>query len=136
MARTLLFLPCFVDAILANIKRHMIRLPRKRRVIRGELLSLRVWDGVPYRSSQREIRMVQCRDVLPIAIAWDNPRLPIAIWIGEHRLDAAAAERFARRDGFAGLAEMSAFWRRNEGPFKGILIRWNDLLRSPIHVEP
>lgn len=35
-------------------------------------------------------------------------------------------EAFARADGFAGAADMHAFWLKEHGPgkFEGVLIRW------------
>ena len=130
MARVILFMPRFHAAILSGAKRQTIRRPRKRPIQPGEPLSLRAWEGKPYRSPQRPLLDVVCSAVLPIAIQGGDA---LAIRLGSKWLSSRSVKDFARADGFADAADMAAFWRDVHelerdvfGPrtFEGEVIYW------------
>lgn len=62
----------FFQAILSGKKKHTIR--AGKRFKSGEIVSLREWRGLPYRSKQREITQVLVSRVWPITIDPVPPR--------------------------------------------------------------
>lgn len=119
-----LFQNRFEAAILAGTKDCTIRAPRRdgrSRAKEGELISLRVWTGSPYRSKQREIARAKVQFLFPVRISKD----------GIHRLDLEprwsklSGYKMARSDGFANWSEMKAWFKTTHGlPFEGVLVHW------------
>lgn len=125
----LIFAPRFVAAIRAGRKRQTIRAERARPIRPGDLLSLRRWDGHPYRSRQVEIlgAPVRCAAAVPIALA-TSPEHGLQIVLDAGPVDPEGLDEFARRDGFADAREMAAWWGGRDGSveFVGTLIRWGE----------
>jgi hypothetical protein len=120
----LMFQPRFAWLVEAGTKRQTIR-ARGVRVIRaGDLLDLREWSGLPYRSKQRRLGLAECTSVEPVFIG--QYALPVAV-AGEE-LCAKARKYFARADGFDSLGQMYDWFSRVHGlPFTGSLIKWRPM---------
>lgn len=58
--KVLLFQPRFANLVAAGTKRQTIRPTRKIPIVRGDDLSLRQWQGLPYRSKQVELARGLC----------------------------------------------------------------------------
>lgn len=107
----------FVPAIEAGTKRHTIRAPRKHPDRPGNTLHL--YTGLRHKGA-RLLARVQCTAVAEITISRFGQ-----IAIDGRPLTMVEAEQLARLDGFAGLAEMIAFWSTpNRLPFRGQMIHW------------
>lgn len=127
-----MFKPRFAEMVASGKKTQTIRLLPKRIPRRGDLLSLRTWEGQPYRSKQRVLREAVVQEVRPCFIREDGiytqPRRGSP---AEHmgvncmRLRGDDADRFARADGFGGWSEMLEWFLAECGlPFDGIAIFW------------
>ena len=68
---SLLFMERFHAAILDGRKRQTIRRIRKRPIMPGDTLSLRGWEGLPYRSQQTVLDLATCHSVASIEIDYD-----------------------------------------------------------------
>ncbi len=68
----LMFEKQFWEPVVSGAKVHSIRPTRKRPINAGDLLSLRGWAGVAYRSQQRVLCEETCIDVRPIWIDLDG----------------------------------------------------------------
>lgn len=105
-------------------KRQTIRAVGKRRHARtGDKLEL--YTGM--RTKQcRLIGMARCTRTREITIHVGKRTLLIGIQGMENALSGDALHEFARRDGFADVADMCAFWNKEHGPgrFSGVLIEW------------
>lgn len=115
--KPLLFEPRFWEPILTGAKVHTIRRPRKYPINPGDEISLRGWDGKPYRSKQRTLRNETCLFVRECRIYV----LGITIdghWIGEPE----ELDRFAVSDGFENWGQMRDY--QESLPFSGVLIQW------------
>ncbi|MDR2676100.1 MAG: hypothetical protein LBC18_14850 [Opitutaceae bacterium] len=123
-----MFQPRFARPVEAWTKRQTIR-ARGARVIRpGDLLDLREWTGLPYRSKQRRLGLAECTSVDPVFIG--QYALPVSV-SGEE-LCAEGREHFARADGFENLAQMHDWFSRVHGlPFTGNLIKWQPVNGAP-----
>lgn len=88
----------------------------------GEVISLRQWTGLPYRSKQKKICWVSIRSiqkcrVSPLCVSVMDKGLPPTIV----KLDA-----FAQADGFLNPFDMICWLARTHAlPFDGFLIKWN-----------
>lgn len=125
--RYLMFERRFVKPIVDGTKRQTIRAsschaPR-------ELLSLRQWAGVPYRSKQLEI-------VPPVRIAAVEAIsifvLDAGLGIFVSGVQVEDVEAFARADGFPSADKMAARYRAKgrvakTDEFSGALIRWEPI---------
>ena len=94
----------FVPLIESGDKCQTYRTPRKRRIVPGDWLSLRYWEGAAYRSQQREIMEVECTSVEQVRLTEGRITYPMAV-----------------ADGFGNVREMEAYF---DLPWEGILIRW------------
>lgn len=101
-------------------KTHTIRAPRKRRTKPGEILSL--YTGMRTKSCDLIFRApcVKVEEIEIDVIVGIGPR----IRIDGLTLDESEREALARRDGFASLADMLAFWD-GRLPFLGEIIHWD-----------
>jgi hypothetical protein len=116
---SILFQHQFEAKILAGTKTQTIRPPRKDgrpRAKRGEIASLRVWSGLPYRSKQREFARATILDVGECTITKDWPA------IHGYLVDA---DPFAIADGFDNYKHLLHWFSENHDlPFAGVLICW------------
>lgn len=118
----LLFEPRFWAPIVHGDKVHSIRRERKRPICGGMELSLRGWEGKPYRSKQRILCDVTCLTVLPIRIDAHG------VYIDNYgRIDEDDMDEFAKSDGFESWPEMQAYRDFSYGlPFVGDFIQWGE----------
>ncbi len=127
----LLFRPRFVEPIQLGLKRQTIR--ASARCAPEGVLSLRQWEGLPYRSHQREIiPPVVCEAIRPITIRidrWDN-RAEIAV--GGQALTHDEVCRFVRADGFRCVSDFVEHWEARDAlDFEGVLIEWTSGEEQP-----
>ncbi len=114
-----MFKPQFARLVESGAKRQTVRPMPMRMPQPGDVVSLREWTGKPYRSKQRELRRTWITDVQRIAITPHGMSLDGMVASDDGR------ERFAQADGFAGWAEMLAWFEAEHGlPFDGIVIYW------------
>jgi hypothetical protein len=121
------FKPRFADAIRAGLKCQTIRADRKRHARPGEALQL--FTGMRTQHCRRLLPDQTCTAVMKVEIAFRFDGRIIGITtdgVAVHNL-----EHFARRDGFYGIEDMSAFWAAThpeKGPrvWHGVLIEWAD----------
>lgn len=123
----ILFHPRFVSPIRQGAKQQTIRHAARCRP--GDTLSLRRWQGRPYRSPQEEIvPQVVCSAVrrLWVEVEWSDAR--VAVQVAVDGVPVEDMDAFARADGFAGLADMEAFYRdsRRES-CEAVLIEWKEV---------
>jgi hypothetical protein len=120
MPKVLLFEPRFWEPVASGHKVHSIRRARKRPISVGDALSLRGWEGKPYRSKQRVLCDEAC---IAVRECWIDRQ---GIVIGQTRFsDPAELDAFAVSDGFANWEEMRTYrdWAYSL-PFSGELIQW------------
>jgi hypothetical protein len=119
-----IFLPRFVEPIQAGSKHQTIRATARCKP--EDLLSLRHWAGLPYRSKQREIiPPVVCEVVRPLTIRIDRLDNRADITIGDEPLSHDEVCRFVRADGFRHLSDFVEHWHARDAlHFEGVLIEW------------
>ena len=128
--RVLVFKERFVPAVRAGKKRNTFRRDGKRNPQVGQMLSLRHWTGLPYRSPQETIMLAECHVCRQAEINGTCGRSYVLMpAVGPHPLLIIAGKvslnRFARLDGFKDWPEMEAEFQKMHGlPFKGIWIEW------------
>lgn len=122
---SIMFSERFAAAVRDGSKRQTIRPPRRRLLSPGDMVVLKRWTAMPYRSRQEILGLGTVLDVRPIEIH------PGVIYLDGTLLTATEAESFSRADGFDSLAEFVEWFRRThpgtvESPtgFRGIVIRW------------
>jgi hypothetical protein len=112
----------FAPLVEAGTKLNTVRPEPKRRPVPGDITSLRVWRGEPYRSKQRILRTAMITAVRDILITENY------VWYlekGERVSASGDLDDFARRDGFADFRDMQAWFNEEHGlPFVGIAIFW------------
>lgn len=120
-----MFKPRFAALVESGTKTQTVRPIPKRMPRPGDMISLRCWTGLPYRSKQRVLREAELCEVLPIQIY--APYGPLRIVIRGVELDPELCDIFAAADGFADLSEMHAWFRDTHGlPFSGIVLYWHN----------
>lgn len=111
--RVITFQPRFHDPIRQGIKRSTIRKQGKRPPPKiGDLLSLRTWTGIPYRSKQATLSEQPCAGVRPIELGLSN----LGIWQVSRRnmlLTAAERRELALVEGFASDTDMQHWFVTN-----------------------
>lgn len=115
----------FVPAIAAGTKTRTIRAYGKRRHARsGEALQL--YTGLRTRQAKL-IRVATCIRAVPVRLAFEA-RVLVGARIWGEPVAADELDDFARADGFAGAADMGAWWCRDRSDgsldFDGLLIEW------------
>jgi hypothetical protein len=118
--KVLLFEPRFWGPVASGDKVHSIRRTRKRPINPGDSLSLRGWEGKPYRSCQRVLCEEMC---LAVRECWIDKS---GIVIDGHRFsEPDELDAFAVSDGFDNWDQMKTyrdfFYRLT---FSGDLIQW------------
>lgn len=110
----------FVGLVQSGKKTRTIRAPRKR--------PIKVGDTVILSSGARTKHYRQIGEGIVTEVDRVDLRLrsgQVIVIVSSHVLDPEEAEVFAKADGFAGFAEMVAWFERQHGlPFAGHLIRW------------
>ncbi len=121
--RVILFKPEFAVKVVDGTKTQTVRRDGKRNPKPGDVLSLRQWSGLPYRSKQITLKETNCSSVSRVRI---HPLLQ-EIEIQNTLLHNQSANDFARADGFSDRLEMFAwFWNTYHiVEFHGICIQWN-----------
>lgn len=118
-----LFQNKFEAPILAGIKVTTIRRRRKDgkpRAKAGEIASLRVWTGKPYRSKQREFAQRKVEFTFPVRIGPGVTRLDMP-----PERARLVPRLMARTEGFANWPEMKAWFKAHHGlPFEGELVKF------------
>lgn len=114
------FKPRFAAPILAGTKDQTLRAPRAdlRHARVGQALQL--YQGMRTKDCRLILRTV-CSERRSVVLRW-RPR--IEFLIDGMPLPAGDYDSFARRDGFASVAEMAAFWDGRGETFRGEIIRW------------
>ncbi len=118
-----MFQPRFAELVQQGKKTRTIRPVPRRMPKAGDLLSLRCWEGLPYRSKQRILCAAVVVSVVPVVLApalssWD-------VLVDGRLLTNEELADFARADGFACVADFMAFFQTGYGlPFLGVLIEW------------
>lgn len=116
----LTFLPRFWDKVRSGAKPNTIRLPRKRPVKSGDMLSLRRWTARPYGSPQEVLRESVCTRLHVVTIDYQMVTKGAEQITGRVSLD-----EFARSDGFDDWDDMLAHFTAARGlPFTGVMIGW------------
>lgn len=96
----------------------------------GETLSFRVWGGRPYGKGvpQIEVAKAICSDTHPVSIEAEEGGSGLVIKV--YDVPQLFPDAIARRDGFADISDMRAFFEANGGlPFKGYAIRWESIIK-------
>lgn len=112
----LLFEHRFIDAIMSGAKVHTIRQERKRYVRRGDVLSLRCWEGKAYRSKQRVLFEGPCLQTWLVTLT-----KRMAVLVPSHANAELVSfrreqlEAFARSDGFDTWRDMRHYWEAAGG---------------------
>lgn len=116
--RVVMCKPRFIDKIKDGIKVTTMRV--NARCLVGDVLSIRVWEGRPYRSKQREIYRTEVRDVARVMVT------PMGVWLGDFIYEEGPElEKIAAWEGFENWEEMRAFFEETHGlPFRGEMISW------------
>lgn len=129
--RVYMFKPRFAPLVEAGTKRQTIRPKRKHPTKVGDVLSLRCWEGKPYRSKQIVLRQGDvCKEVhsVWIGLVENADHLPMV----QFRLDGTVlsvatgeSNELAKLDGFSSDVDMFVWFEIEHGlPFEGELIRW------------
>lgn len=121
--RVIMFQPQFAEKVRDGRKPHTIRI--KARCKAGDVLSLRRWIGLPYRSKQETIRTATCLCVESVSIG--HGASGDALSIAGVECDTSARDALARADGFECFTDMLDWFRKTHGlPFSGELIKWSN----------
>jgi len=134
----IMFQPRFAALVESGAKRQTIRPWRLRMIDVGDVVDLRTWTGLPYRSKQRRLREAMVCQKTPVLISvMVTPRFTdrtVRIGYGDSpALSGLALQAFATADGFTGPEEFFGFFTRAYAKptrfgtalnFHGQLIRW------------
>jgi hypothetical protein len=113
-----MFKPRFAPLVETGAKLQTIRPVPVRRPQPGDIISLRAWEGAPYRSKQRVLREAKVTAVLDVLLTESGIILGL--------LPLEAADGFAKADGFDSWSDMRDWFNETHGlPFAGILICWS-----------
>ena len=116
---TLMFKERFAAKVASGDKQQTIRPQRAHPIKVGEALSLRKWEGLPYRSRQVELVRAVCVRTTPIEILSHSVILDTNDNLTDRLQD------FAIADGFESWGHMRDWFDETHGlPFVGVLIKW------------
>jgi hypothetical protein len=121
MARhVIMFQPRFAPLVESGAKLQTIRPWRKRQIKAGDIVDLRTWSGLPYRSKQRKLCEAMVAMVLPVSIyiqiepgRYETRALRLGY--GGAEMDEATLSRFSHADGFTSTADFFGFFERTYG---------------------
>jgi hypothetical protein len=112
-----MFQPQFEKPILDGRKGSTIR--KTARCKEGDVLSLRLWTGKPYRSSQYCMMQVACQAIAEVRIYSDRISLDGMVCTESER------DAIVRREGFGSWKAMRDWFQSTHGlPFSGEMIIW------------
>lgn len=115
--RVILFQKRFAPLVASGQKTQTIRKTAWCRP--GDMLSLREWTGKPYRSKQRVLSEVVCKEIHRIDITGQ------AMFLDGFGLCLERKDKLATADGFVSWTDMREWFDTNHGlPFEGYLITW------------
>ena len=113
----LMFQPQFALQVTLGTKRQTVRPTRRRPLKPGQILSLRVWTGKPYRSKQSEIAKAEVTSVEPVFLQEKKLILGLVVRNTDY------AEQFAIADGFESYETLCWWFSHTHGlPFVGEVI--------------
>lgn len=118
------FNPRFAEAIVTGTKRQTIRAVGLRRHAQPGV-PIQLYTGMRTAQCRKLLPDVRCTDACPIVIEFDDAMRVVRI--EEAGIPVRELAAFARRDGFADLADMGEFWGHHHGVidrFEGVLIAW------------
>ena len=121
-----MFKPQFAGLVERGEKLQTVRPMPKRMPKVGDRISLRCWEGKPYRSKQKILREAIITAVSQIRISDDDVKIEYpppreCVFPSQHK--------FAVMDGFSNWFEMREWFRATHGlPFTGILISWQNAI--------
>lgn len=111
-----MFQPRFAPMVEDGRKYQTVRALPKRMPRAGDILSARKWTGAPYRSKQRELRVVTLDRVANVHIDSGG------VWVDGKCVDP---NLFAQADGFEDFHEMCGWFKKTHSlPFAGIGLFW------------
>lgn len=114
------FMPRFAKLVESGEKLQTVRLTPKRMPKIGDVISLREWTGLPYRSPQRVLK-----ESVIIHLASCNMDRYDQLIVGGTRITGPRQDEFAVKDGFKDAQEMFDWFEETHGwPFEGILTVW------------
>lgn len=117
-----MFDPRFSAGISSGAKRMTIR--ERARCKPGDKLSLRRWEGAPYKTKHVNMLEADCREVAPVVITARGPDV-LTVYVDGVELTRRETLAFARSDGFADTLAMRNFFATKHGlPFCGDIIKW------------
>jgi hypothetical protein len=121
-----MFKPQFAGLVERGEKLQTVRPIPKRMPKTGDRISLRAWEGKPYRSKQRVLREAVVTTAEPITISEKTLERGLSCWIyGGGR--SLGMDHFAQADGFKDWRSLVEWFRKTHGlPFSGVLIRWTN----------
>ncbi len=112
----------FADAVEARVKRHTVRLERKRPIQPGDTLHL--YTGMRTKACRRLGPPETCTENRPIVVEAD-PQAGFTVTMDGRRLGRAEASAFAQADGLASAHELYEWVRDHYGlPFRGVVHYW------------
>jgi hypothetical protein len=126
------FFKRFAKLVESGKKTQTIRPVPKRIPRRGDILSLRVWNGIAYRSRQHILKEVPLYEIKVCHIHKDGifmqpPEGSLCAIAGVKiiELKGLQADRFAHADGFENWEEMRKWFEEVHGlPFDGVVLYW------------
>jgi hypothetical protein len=126
-----MFKPQFAGLVERGEKLQTVRPIPKRMPKTGDRISLRAWEGKPYRSKQRVLREAVVATAEPITISEKTLERGLSCWVyGGGR--SRGMDHFAQADGFKDWPALVEWFRETHGlPFSGVLIRWTNA--KPTH---
>jgi hypothetical protein len=114
----------FAPIIMAGTKLSTIRGKRKRKIEIRDVLDLRQWSGLPYRSKQLKLRLVTVARVRPITV--DTTGHTLEVRLDGRSIRGAALDLLVLRDGFPHFVHFAQFFTETHGEvFHGSLIEWS-----------
>ena len=115
--RVILFEPRFAELVKSGKKHQTIR--KSARCRAGDVLSLRRWSGLPYRSKQVILKQVTCSKVVGVTVDWRG------VTFEGSNIRIADEEVLAHADGFQSFIEMADWFAKTHSlPFSGEIIYW------------
>jgi uncharacterized protein YqfB (UPF0267 family) len=124
--KTILFRHRFQRPILNGTKTQTIRRPRKRPLKAGEVVSLREWQTLPYRSPQIEIGTARIYQISHVVLDLVREEMRVEL-DGVNLGELGQLESFAIADGFRDVRDMARHWAVHKGfPFVGVCYHWTD----------
>lgn len=116
-----MFKPRFAALVVAGTKRQTVRPKRKRPTRPWDVLDLRQWEGLPYRSRQRKLLEAVCSMTCTINIEATGHIIQAGSF-----LSPGQALAFAQADGFLHTEEMIEWFKEQHGlPFRdGEAVFW------------